>query len=87
MATNVDRALTPIEDMDEEDIEVTFENPDMAMAEDPEAVVIENEDGSVTLEFGDDDEGEDVEHDANLAEYMDEMCAPAKSGRRRTPRA
>jgi hypothetical protein len=80
MATNVDRALTPIEDMDEEDIEVTFENPDMAMAEDPEAVVIENEDGSVTLEFGDDDEGEDVEHDANLAEYMDEKALGLVSG-------
>ena len=69
MATNVDRALTPIEDMDEEDIEVTFENPDMAMAENPDAVVIENDDGSVTIEYGDDEEHND-EHDSNLAEHL-----------------
>ena len=71
MATNVDKALSPIEDYEDEDIEVTFENPDMAMAENPEAVVIENEDGSVTLEFGEDEDAE-AAHGDNLAEIIPE---------------
>jgi len=71
MATNVDRALTPADIGDEEeDFEVTFENPDMAIAENPEAVVIENDDGSVTLEFG--EQEMEAEHGDNLVEYLSE---------------
>jgi hypothetical protein len=67
----VDKALTPstISEMmvDEPSFEVEIEEPD--------AVTTENEDGSVTIEFGDSlDEvpPEALEHSANLADFIDE---------------
>ena len=48
--------------------------PDLTVVvEDPEAVEVEMEDGSVVIQFGDDPEmAEDVSHDANLAESIED---------------
>ena len=49
--------------------------PDVEIAvADPEAVVVEMEDGSLEITFGDEDESEDVigEHDDNLAELLED---------------
>ncbi len=65
----VDKAMEPsnfleVEDMPEVDVEVV----------DPEALIIEMEDGGMTIEFGDEDDiapPEAMEHDANLAEFIE----------------
>ena len=45
----------------------------MVVVEDPEAIEVEMDDGSVVIQFGDDPEmGEDVPHDANLAESIED---------------
>jgi len=66
----VDKAMEPsnilaTEDMPEVDIEVV----------NPENIIIEMEDGSITVEFGDEDDvapPEAMEHNANLAEFIDD---------------
>ena len=49
-------------------------SPDLTVVvEDPEAVEVEMDDGSVVIEFGDTPEmDEDVSHDSNLAEYIED---------------
>lgn len=49
-------------------------DPDLAIVvEEPEAIEVVMDDGTVIVEFGDDpDEDADISHDANLAEYIDE---------------
>lgn len=66
----VDKAMEPsnfleTEDMPEVDIEIV----------DPENIIIEHDDGGVTIEFGDEDDTpppEAMEHTANLAEFIEE---------------
>jgi hypothetical protein len=57
-------------------LEVDAEMPDIAIeVVDPDAITIEGEDGSITVEFGDPEEGapaEAMEHDANLADFLEE---------------
>lgn len=57
-------------------LEVDADMPDIAIeVVDPDAITIEEEDGSITVEFGDPEEGapvEAMEHDANLADFLEE---------------
>ena len=48
--------------------------PDLAVVvEDPESIEVVMDDGSVVVEFGDSSEmDEEVSHDSNLAEYIDD---------------
>lgn len=69
MATNVDKMLAPMDDIALEDpIDVMVED-DMP---DEGTTMIENEDGSVTLDLEPVAVVDDTEHDANLAEVLDD---------------
>lgn len=57
-------------------LEVDAEMPDVAIEViNPDAITIEGEDGSITVEFGDPEEvapAEAMQHDANLADFLEE---------------
>lgn len=66
----VDKAMIPSTISEMMDNEPSFE----VEIEDPEAVTVENDDGSVTIEFGDsvgEIPPEAMEHSANLADFVD----------------